>query len=126
MSFGAVTQTLTAQSTVEAELIAAAYGSKEAVYLFNFMTELSFGELFSTVHINCDSTGALHIAGNKRYSSRTKHIALRFFYLRELINDGTITVHHVPTQAMLADCCTKHLSKGAFREILRQINDFSG
>ena len=66
------------------------------------------------------------MAGNSTYSSRTKHIALHFFFLRELVKNGKITIHHVPTQNMLADVCTKHLAKTAFRNILSQIKDFEG
>ena len=44
------------------------------------------------------------------YSSRTKHIELRFFFRRELVKRGKITIHDVATQAMLADCATKHLT----------------
>ena len=76
--FGSRTQTLTAQSTVEAELMAIISGAKEAVYVYNFITELSF-RVFDSVPITCDSTGALHIAGNSKNSSPTKHVALRFF-----------------------------------------------
>ena len=45
-----------------------------------------------------DNTEALHIAGNSTYSSRTKHIALRFFYMKELVKDGKITTHHGNTE----------------------------
>lgn len=124
VSFGAVTQTLVAQSTVEAELIAASYGCKEAVYLSNFMTELCFGKQFASIAINCDSQGALHVMGNRTYSSRTKHIALRFFYLRELIRDGRITIHHVSSTNMLADICTKWLPAPAHRFIISLIEEF--
>ena len=124
VSFGAVTQTLVAQSTVEAELIAASYGCKEAVYLSNFMTELCFGKQFATIAIKCDSQGALHVMGNRTYSSRTKHIALRFFYVRELIRDGHITIHHVSSTNMLADVCTKWLAAPAFKAILLLIEKF--
>lgn len=89
LSFGAKTQGITAQSNVEAELTALAYGSKEAVYLSNFMMELGF-KAFRSVPVNCDSTGALHLGGNTTYSSMTKHIALRFFFLRELVKTGNI------------------------------------
>ena len=63
VSFGATTQSLTAQSTVEAELMAISYTSKEAVYLSNFMAELHF-ENFSNVPISSDNTGALTVATN--------------------------------------------------------------
>ena len=77
ISFGSKKQSLTAQSTVESELQALSYGAREAVYLFNFLMELRF-KTFSSVPINSDSTGALSMAGNAMFSSRTKHIALRF------------------------------------------------
>ena len=93
MSFGSKTQSLTAQSTVESELQALSYGAREAVYLSNFLIELGF-KTFSSAPINSDSTGALSVAGNAIFSSSTKHIALRFFFVRELIkrNKTTLTI----------------------------------
>ena len=93
-------------STAEAELMAITFKIVEVVYIYNFMIEPSFTS-FDSVLINCDSAGALHIAGNSTYSSRTKHIALCFLFLRELVKSGKITIHYVATQAMLADCATK-------------------
>ena len=84
ISFGSKTQSLTAQSTVESELQVLSYGAREAVYLSNFLMELGF-KTFSSVPINSDSTGVLSVAGNAMFSSRTKYIALRFFFVRELI-----------------------------------------
>lgn len=123
ISFGTKTQSLTAQSTVESELQAISYGAREAVYLSNLLLELKFDN-FKLISINSDSSGALSLAANSMFSSRTKHIALRFFFLRELIKRRRITVHHVPTQAMLADIATKHLDRHKFNSILQQIKDF--
>ena len=122
ISFGSKTPSLTAQSNVESELQALSYGAREAVYLFDFLMELGF-KTFSSVPINSDSTGALSVAGNAVFSSRIKHIALQFFFVRELIKRNKITFHHKPTQQMLADIATKHLSKQRFRELLQQIKD---
>ena len=124
ISFGSKTQSLTAQSTVESELQALSYGAREAVYFSNFLMELGFRTFFS-VPINSDSTGALSVAGNAMFSSRIKHIALRLFFVRELIKRNKITLHHKPTQQMLADTATKHLSKQRFRELLQQIKYFT-
>ena len=124
ISFGSKTQSLTAQSTVESELQALSYGAWEAVYLSNFLMELGF-KTFSWAPIKSDSTVALSVTGNAMFSSRTKHIALRFFFVQELIKRNKITLHHnKPTQQMLADIATKHLSKQRFRELLQQIKDF--
>ena len=125
MSFGSKTQSLTAQSTVESELQALSYGAREGVCFSIFPMELGFKTL-SSVPINSDSTGALSVAGNAMFSSRTKHIALRFFFVRELIKRNKITLHHKPTRQMLADIATKHLTKQIFPELLlQQIKDFT-
>lgn len=123
ISFGSKTQSLTAQSTVESELQALSYSAREAVYISNFLTELGFKK-FSSVPINSDSTGALSVAGNSMFSSRTKHIALRFFFLRELIKRRKISIHHKASQRMLADIATKHVPKQQFNYLLEQIRDF--
>ena len=104
--------------------MALAYGSKEAVHLSTFMMELGF-KLFSSVPINCDSTGALHLEGNATYSSRMKHIALRFFFLRELVKTAKITIRHVDTGKMLADVAPKYFGKVQHHYILQQIKEFS-
>ena len=82
ISFGSKTQSLTAQSTVKSELLALSYGAREAVYLSNFLTELGLKDS-SQVPIRSDSTGALSVAGNSMFSARTKHIALRYFFVPE-------------------------------------------
>ena len=78
---------------MESELQALSCGAREAVYLSNFLMELGFNTFFS-VPINSASTGALRVAGNAKFSSTTKHIALRFFSLGELIKRNKIILHH--------------------------------
>ena len=124
ISFGSKTQSLTAQSTVESELQALSYGAREAVYLYNFLTELGLKDS-SQVPIRSDSTGALSFAGNSMFSARTKHIALRYFFVRELVKKNKIALHYTPTKEMLADIATKHLSKHTFRDLLQQIKIFT-
>ena len=62
---------------MEAELVASAVAMKEAVFCSN-MTELGFGKEFGQVPLHIDNTATLHVIGNRAFSSRTKHIALRF------------------------------------------------
>ena len=78
---------------MESEFQALSYRAREVVYLSNFLMELGFKTFFS-VPINSDSIGALSVAGNAKFSSTTKHIALWFFSLRELIKRNKITLHH--------------------------------
>ena len=124
ISFGSKTQSPIAQSIVESELQALSYGAREAVYLSNFLTELELKDP-SQVPIRSNSTGALSVAGNSMFSARTKHIALRYFFVRELVKKNNITLHYTPTKQMLADIATKHLSKHTFRDLLQQIKNFT-
>ncbi|CAB1096530.1 unnamed protein product [Ectocarpus sp. CCAP 1310/34] len=93
VSFKTGLQDLTVMSTMEAELLAAALTMKEAVFCSNMMTELGFGQQFGQVPLYINNTATLHVIGNQAYSSRTKHIALLFFCVRELVKEGAITIH---------------------------------
>ena len=87
VSFKVGLQGITAQSTMEAELVAAALVMIAAVYCANMMQELGFGETFKCVPLHIDNTSALHVAGNHTFSSRAKHVALRLFYIREIVQE---------------------------------------
>ena len=65
-------QGLAAQSTIEAELMAATLTIKEAVFCSNMMLELGFDDSFGSVPIYIDSTSVLHVAGSHTYSTRAK------------------------------------------------------
>lgn len=73
---------LTAMSTMMAEMVAAALAMKEAVFCANVMTELGFGEEFGSVPLSIDNTTTLHVIGNRTFSARMTHVALRYFYIQ--------------------------------------------
>ena len=93
VSFNSGVQSLTAISTMEAELVASVLAMKETVFCSNMMTELEFGKEFGQVPLHIANTATLHVIGNRAFSSRTKQIALRFFYIRELVKENKITTH---------------------------------
>ena len=117
-------QSLAELSTMKAELVASALAMKEAVSCSNMLTELGFDEEFKRVPLKIDNTATLHVIGNHAYGSRTKHIALRFFYIRELVKENKITTHYVSTEDNLADIGTKHLKKNRLQQLVHQINNF--
>ena len=123
VSFKVGLQGLTAQSNKEAELAAAALAMKEAVFCSNIMMELGFGTRFDSVQLYIYNTSALHVAGNWTYSSRGKHVALRYF-IQELVKAGSITVKYVKAEDELADIGTKHVSKPRQRYLLKLISEF--
>ena len=114
-------------STMEAELVASALVMKEAVFCFcsNMLTELKFGKDFANMPLYCDNTATLHALGNRSFSSMTKHITLRFFFIRELVSEGRISIHYIPTDINPADIGTKHLNKHRLRNLLDIIMNFN-
>ena len=115
-------QGLTTQPTMEAELVAAVLTIKEeAVFCSNMMSELGFGESFGSVPLHIDNTSALHIAGNRTYSPRAKHIALRYyFFVQELVEEGKVSIHYVKSEDQLADLGTKHHSTHRHRDLIQR------
>ena len=125
ISFETRLQGLTAQSTMEAELVAEALTIKEAIFCSNMMLERGFDESFGSVPLSSDNTSALHVAGNPTYSPRAKHIALRYyFFVQELVEEGKFSIYYVKSEDQLADLGTKHLSKHHHRNVFKLINEF--
>ena len=94
VSFKVRLQGLTAQLTMEAELVTAALTMKETMFCSNTMNELGFGARFDSVPVYIDNTSTLHVVGNQAYSPRVKHVALRFFFVQELVKKGRISIHY--------------------------------
>ena len=119
-------QGLTAQSTMEAELVAAALAMKdEAVFCSNAMSGLGFGESLGSVSLHIDNTFALHIAENRTYIPRAKHIALWYYFFVQELVEGKVSIHFVKSEGQLADFLgTKHHRKHRHRDLIDFINDF--
>ena len=117
-------QGLIAQPTMEAELVAVALTMKEeAVFFFNMMSELGFGESFGSVPLHIDNTSALHVAGNRTYIPRAKHIALRYYFFMQELVDGKVSIYYVKSEDQLVDLGTKHHCKYRHRDLIKLISD---
>ena len=124
ISFKVGLQGLTAQSTMEAELVAAALAMKEAVSCSNMILELGFDKSFGSVPLYIDNTSTLDVAGNRTYSPRATHIALRYFLVQELVEECKVDIHYVKSEDQLADLGTKHHSKHRHRDLIKFMNEF--
>ena len=108
---------------MEAEVVAAVPSMKEAEFCSNMMKELGFGTRFD-VTLYIDNISALHVAGNRTYSSRVKHVALRYFFIQDLVKEGRIDVKYMKTEDQLADVGTKNLGNQRRRYLLKLISEF--
>ena len=94
-----------ALSTTEAEYMAVAEASKELIWLKNFLIEL--GKEQDDCVLFCDNQSAIHLAKNPVFHSKTKHIQLRYHFIRERINDGTLKLNKIKGTENPADMLTK-------------------
>src|SRR5258705_11978898 len=100
---------------MEAEYIAQTHAAKEALYLRNFVGEIK--EKFSKpLTINCDNQGAIALSKDNKFHSRTKHIDIRYNFIREAVEDEKILVNYVPT---LPTFSRSHLQRPSSGVLLR-------
>jgi hypothetical protein len=68
-----------------------------------------FGDEYTHVPLQCDNTSAISVANNLVFHSKTKHIEVRYHFLRDNVEKGKISLIHVPTHNQLADIFSKPL-----------------
>jgi hypothetical protein len=120
-------QPLTACSTHEAELIALTFASQEAVWFKRLLLEIGL-TLKAPIPIMCDNQGTVFTAHNPNQNQRSKHLDIRYFKVRQYIEDKLVNVLFVPTKLNLADFFTKSLHSQAytrFRDIIMGIQVYS-
>ena len=71
--------------------------------------------------IYTDNQGALALAQNPVFHERTKYIAVKYHYIRSLLEEGVIDLVYINTKDQKADGLTKALDKIKFRRFLTQI-----
>jgi hypothetical protein len=110
ISWASRKQELVTLSTAEAEYVAATHTAKECIWLRRFITSL-FGPMSIPTTLYCDNQAALSLTTDDNYHARTKHIDIRFHFIRQTIADKHIKLAYCPTEDMTADILTKALPK---------------
>lgn len=116
-------QSVIAQSTTEAELISLNHGGREAIPLTRVLTDL--GVTIQKVEVLEDNQGTIALMYNHVKNKRTKHIEVKYFWVRQQVEEERLFVTYCPTEDMLADMLTKPLGRIKFqsnRERLRIVD----
>lgn len=117
VSWSATKQNLVTLSTMEAEYVALSQCVKEVAWLRELLSELQMEHsLENATDIMCDNQACISHANNPIESSRTKHVAIKFHYVREKVNDGVVQLLYMPTEDNIADIFTKPLGKTLFEK----------
>ena len=79
------------------------------------------GSKVDVMELKVDSKSALAKAKNPVFHGRSKHIRIKYHFIRDCLEDGSIKADHIPTTDQLAGILTKSLGKNKFQEMRRKI-----
>jgi hypothetical protein len=121
VSWASRKQTTTSLSSAEAEYMAIASAAQEAIWIRQFLTEffhlsLDINNLYSC-NIYSDNTSAIQIAKHDVSHDRTKHIDIRYHFIRDYLQEGWFNLVWIPTDLQIADMFTKALPINRFEKL---------
>ena len=119
VSWSSKKQNCVSTSTAEAEYVAAASCCSQVLWM---RTQLSdYGFKFHRIPIYCDSKSAIAISCNPVHHSKTKHIDVRYHFIKDHVEKGDIELYFVKTDFQLADLFTKPLDVTRFNFLISKL-----
>ncbi|KAF1318440.1 Gag-pol polyprotein, partial [Globisporangium splendens] len=103
-----------ALSSTEAEYMALSEATQEAVWLKGILCEPGEHSSDRPVKVFEDNQGSIALAKNPEFHKRTKHIDIRYHFVREKVEDDQVVLEYCPTEDMLADMMTKAIGTNQF------------
>jgi hypothetical protein len=113
-------QEIVSLSTTESEYIAATYAAKEALWLRSLISQL-FGKTLPATTLFSDNQSAIALTKEHQYHARTKHIDVRFHFIRWIVEEGKLRIIYCPTEDMVADVLTKALPSAKVKHFAREL-----
>jgi len=112
-------QRVVTTSTMEAEYLAIGDAAKDVLWLRALLAELGYKQPTTTIFN--DNASAIHLTKHPTRHQTTKHIAVRYHFIRDLVTDKTVDVTHMPTAKMPADLLTKATSIQTFQTLISSL-----
>ena len=112
--WASIKQPVVALSTCESELIATSTIGQGVAWANQFLQEL--GQAQSTIIIGVDNKCSMHLLAQGTGSfKRAKHIKVRYFWLKDLIDEEEIELQYIPSEELVADLLTKGIAGAKFK-----------
>nr|GFA89879.1 retrovirus-related Pol polyprotein from transposon TNT 1-94 [Tanacetum cinerariifolium] len=105
VSWKATLQHVVALSTTEAEYMVLTEVVKESIWLQGLLIELGIN--LRSVVVSCDNQGVIHLLKNEMFHERTKHINVRYHFIREIVESKEIEMAKIGTKDNTSDTFTK-------------------
>jgi hypothetical protein len=106
-----------ALSTMESEFMAACAAAQESVWLLQLLQELSC-IFINPIIIFEDNKACIAFTKNPSNHQRTKHISVRYHFIRDLVQRELLQLNPIPSEDNLADIMTKPLEKKPFHRLM--------
>ena len=113
-------QSSIALSTAEAEYVAAASCYTQLLWMMQTLQEIQI-TCTSPISILCDNTSAISISKNLVMHSKTKHIPIKYHFLREQVLEQKVKLEYVPSKEQVADIFTKPLPRETFEYLRKKL-----
>jgi hypothetical protein len=113
-------QKLVSKSSTEAELIGLSDSFTQAIWTRDFLIEQGYQVGPATIYQDNKSTIALAEKGRST-SDRTRHIHIRYYFVKDRIDSKEVRIEYMQTGLMLADLLTKPLQGELFRRLRNQL-----
>lgn len=121
ISWSSQRQKIVTLSTTESEYVAATAAACEAVWLRKLLEEIG-SRCDKATAIWVDNQSAIKLAKNPEFHKRTKHIDVKFHFIREKVANREIEVKYVPTKCQRADVFTKALPRIQFNSLCEMLS----
>ena len=109
-------QTCVALSTAEAEYVALAGAAQEAVWMSQLTAVLKNCPQEAAVLFE-DNQFAISMTNNPQFHGRSKHVSIKYHFIRDQVEKGVVEIKYCPTKEMIADMMTKGLPKEQFTKL---------
>ncbi|CAM8950572.1 unnamed protein product [Rhodiola kirilowii] len=123
VSWASRKQKVVARSSTEAEYRAIAFGTTEIVWIQQLLKELGIS-LRNCPVVLCDNLSATFLTTNPVINTRTKHIRLDYYFVREKVDAGELHVRHIPATEQRADVFTKSITGHQFSALRSKLSVF--
>ncbi|KAJ9557528.1 hypothetical protein OSB04_012142 [Centaurea solstitialis] len=119
VSWASKKQQCVSTSTAESEYVAAASCCSQVLWMQSQLRD--YGLEYKKIPIYCDSKSAIAISANPVQHSKTKHIDIRYHFLKDNVEKENIEMYFVNTEYQLADLFTKALDEKRFKFLISRL-----
>ncbi|GJT98945.1 copia protein [Tanacetum coccineum] len=119
VSWSSKKQDCTAMSTAEAEYVSLSACCAQVIWMRTQL--LDYGYKYNRIPMYCDSKSAIAISCNPVQHSKTKHIDIRYHFIKEHVEKGNVELYFAGTEYQLTDLFTKALLKERFDYLVHRI-----